>query len=145
MTNSVDIQLAMAVATAMEETDYFSQLLGMKLQKVEPGFAIVMLEITDELTNGHGICHGGVMFSLADTAFAYACNSRNHKTVALNCSISFLTAVKVGQLLKATAKEQSLKGRTGIYDIALTDEGDNLVALFRGTSYRMKEHVIAQG
>ncbi|MEZ4487519.1 MAG: hydroxyphenylacetyl-CoA thioesterase PaaI [Cyanobacteriota/Melainabacteria group bacterium] len=142
MVESKTEKLAMAVANHMEKGDKFSSMLGMKLVSAEAGEAVVSLEITELLVNGHGICHGGVMFSLADTTFAYACNSRNHKTVALNCSISFLAPVKVGQILRATATEKSLKGRTGVYDIAVCDEAGETVALFRGTSYRMKDFVI---
>ncbi len=136
-------ELAMAVARVMEKDDAFSKMLGMQLKDTAPGEATVTLEITDKLVNGHGICHGGVMFSLADTAFAYACNSRNHKTVALNCSISFLSPVKIGEHIKAIATEQSLKGRTGIYDVVVLNDRNEKIALFRGTSYRMKEPVIS--
>lgn len=136
-------QLAMAVARAMEKDDAFSQMLGMTLVEAKPGQATVKLKITEKLVNGHGICHGGVIFSLADTAFAYACNSRNHKTVALSCTVSFLSPGKIGQMLTAVAEEQSLKGKTGIYDVAVFSEDEEKIALFRGTSYKMREPVLS--
>jgi acyl-CoA thioesterase len=94
------------------------------------------------MVNGFGICHGGVTFSLADTAFAYACNSRNNKTIALACTINFLAAVKPGDRLIATAQEKSLGGRIGVYDITVVNQDNVLVAEFRGTSYATSDSVI---
>jgi acyl-CoA thioesterase len=99
------------------------------------------MQIQKEMLNGHGICHGGVTFSLADTAFAYACNSHNRKTVALNCLISFSRAANEGDELTAVAKEQALGKTTGTYDVTVTNQNAEVVALFRGASYSTKQEV----
>ena len=95
------------------------------------------------MVNGHHICHGGMIFTLADTAFAYACNSYNANTVASACHIDFLAPAKEGQMLEAEAIEQSLSGRTGVYDVTVRIAGGRSVALFRGKSYRIAGEVIA--
>ena len=94
------------------------------------------------MNNGHGICHGGVVFSLADSAFAFACNSRNQKTVAAGCSIDFLASARVGDDLCAETIEESLQGRTGIYDVVVTDQSGKRIALFRGRSHRVEGEVM---
>lgn len=127
--------LTAKVVDAMMKEDQASKHLGIKVQKVEPGAAIVTMTVREDMLNGFGICHGGMTFTLADTAFACACNSRNRKTVALTCTINFVAAAKAGDVLTATAKELSLSGRTGLYDIAVTNQTGALVAQFRGTSY----------
>ena len=96
------------------------------------------------MTNGHGICHGGVVSSLADSAFAFACNSRNQKTVAAGCTIDFLASARVGDDLYVEATEESLQGRTGIYDVVVTDQSGKRVALFRGRSHRVEGEVMGR-
>lgn len=130
------------VVDAMMTQDQASKHLGIKVLKVEPGGATVMMTVREDMLNGFGICHGGMTFALADTAFACACNSRNRKTVALTCSINFLVAAKTGDVLTAEAKELSLSGRTGLYDIAVTNQTGVLVAQFRGTSYGTSSTII---
>ena len=98
---------------------------------------------SSDMVNGHHICHGGLIFTLADSAFAYACNSYNLNTVASACSIDFLAPGREGDVLEATAVERSASGRTGVYDVEVKVVGGNTVALFRGKSYRIKGEVIA--
>jgi acyl-CoA thioesterase len=115
--------------------DSFPQKLGIQLVEVAPGFAKVRMEMKDDFLNFHGIAHGGIIFTLADTAFGLASNSRGD-AVALQVSINFISAVKPGAVIMATANEEQLTRKTGIYNIIVeTSEGD-CVALFRGTVYR---------
>jgi len=137
-----EADLAKACAARMLERDAASQALGMVLEDARPGWARVSLTITETMVNGHAIAHGGVTFTLADSAFAFACNSRNEPNVALQASISFIGAVQLGDRLVAEAQEQSSKGRTGVYDVRVTRDDDELVALFRGVCYRIKGTVL---
>ena len=127
-------QLAEAAAAAMWNDDSASQRLGMLLERVAPGEAVLSMTITDQMTNGHGMCHGGYMFILADSAFAFACNSYNQRVVAQHCAVSFLNPVEQGARLMAHAREVSRRGRSGIYDVRVTDAADTVVAEFRGHS-----------
>jgi acyl-CoA thioesterase len=137
-----EAELAKACAARMLERDAASQALGMVLEDARPGWARVSLTITETMVNGHAIAHGGVTFTLADSAFAFACNSRNEPNVALQASISFIGAVQLGDRLVAEAEEQSSKGRTGVYDVRVMRGDDELVALFRGVCYRIKGTVL---
>lgn len=123
------------IAQAMLLADRASAQLGMELVEIREGYCKMSMLVRDDMVNGLGICHGGLIFSLGDTAFAFACNSRNIRTVALNCTINFLNAANVGTKLTAEAVEKSLKGRTGLYDVAITNEEGLKIAEFRGTSY----------
>lgn len=134
--------LARACAEAMLSRDRASQWLGMALEDARVGYARVAMTITETMVNGHAIAHGGMTYTLADSAFAFACNSRNEPNVALQCSISYTTAVRLGDRLVAEALEQSSKGRTGVYDITVTRGDGELVALFRGVCYRIKGTVL---
>ena len=135
--------LAQAAADAMWSRDNAAQALGMAIVQVAPGSAQLTMVVRSDMVNGHNICHGGMIFSLADTAFAYACNSYNKNTVASACSIDFLAPAKEGDLLHAEAIEQSQAGRTGVYDITVRTQTGKAVALFRGKSYRIQGEVIA--
>lgn len=135
--------LAEATAEAMWSRDRAAQALGMKIIRVQPGSALLTMPVRGDMVNGHHICHGGMIFSLADTAFAYACNSYNKNTVASACHIDFLAPAREGDLLEADAVEQSAAGRTGVYDITVRIAGGKTVALFRGKSYRINGEVIA--
>ena len=104
-------------AETMWNNDQASAWFGMRIDEIDEGFAVLSLTVEKKHTNGHGICHGGVTFALADSAFAFACNSRNQSTVAQHNTISYTAAVKLGDVLTATAKEISLIGRNGIYDV----------------------------
>jgi acyl-CoA thioesterase len=134
--------LAERVAVAMYERDVASQALGMRVVRVGPGHAEVAMTVRADMLNGHAICHGGFIFTLADSAFAYACNSYNLTTVASGCCIDFLAPAREGDLLAAIAQEKSASGRTGVYDIEVVNQRGEKIALFRGKSYRIKGHVI---
>ncbi len=121
-------------AAAMWSDDAASPWVGMELVSVEEGRAVLALEVAAHHCNGHGICHGGVTFTLADSAFAYACNSRNQSTVAQHNSITYLAPGRLGDRLTAAAQEVSLTGRSGIYDVTVTNQDGTPIALFRGLS-----------
>ena len=135
---------AQQVASHMMDTDQVAKALGINLDDIKPGFAKMSLQITGKMLNGLGIGHGGVTYTLADTAFAFSCNSRNKRTVALNCSIHYCAKVEQGDELCATAVERSLTGRTGIYDVTVTNQKGITIAHFRGTSYATSDPVIEQ-
>ena len=135
--------LAESTAQAMWSRDRAAQALQMKIVRIQPGKALLTMTVRPDMVNGHHICHGGMIFSLADTAFAYACNSYNKNTVASACHIDFLAPAREGDLLEAEALEQSASGRTGVYDITVRIAGGKTVALFRGKSYRISGEVIA--
>lgn len=115
--------------------DFAAQAMGIKLEAIEEAFARISMTVRHDMLNGLAVCHGGMIFALADTAFAYACNSRNRKTLAMQCSINFIASAVEGDLLIAEAREVSLKGRTGLYDINVTNQNGTVIAHFRGTSY----------
>ena len=126
-------ELARASAEAMWKEDGASQGLGMEIVRVSPGEAVLTMTVRPDMVNGHGIAHGGFIFLLADSAFAFACNSRNERTVAAQCNISFIRPGKLGDRLVATAREISKTGRSGIYDIRVTVD-DVAIAELRGHS-----------
>lgn len=134
--------LARAVADAMFRADACSRALGFELQEVRAGYARLRTTVRPDYLNGHEICHGGMIFTLADSAFAFACNSYNVNTVASGCSIEFLRPARSGDVLTAEAVEQTLNGRTGIYDIRVTNGVGETVAMFRGKSSQIKGSVI---
>ncbi|MDD2536839.1 MAG: hydroxyphenylacetyl-CoA thioesterase PaaI [Macromonas bipunctata] len=136
-------QLAQAVANAMWSRDNATNALGMEILAVGPGTATIAMPVRAEMLNGHHMCHGGYIFTLADSAFAYACNSYNQNTVASACHIDFLAPARLGDVLEAEAVERSAAGRTGVYDITVRVRGGKTVALFRGKSYRIQGEVIA--
>lgn len=127
-------ELAEASAQAMWAGDKASQNLGMELESVAPGCATLSMTLTETMSNGHGNCHGGFIFMLADSAFAFACNSYNQMVVAQNCSISFINPGKIGDRLTAVAREVSRRGRSGIYDIRISNQDGEHIAEFRGLS-----------
>ena len=129
-------------ARAMYARDAASQSFGMTIDEVGPGWAKLSMIVRSDMTNGMGICHGGVMFSLCDSAFAFACNSYDRKTVAASGTIEFLAPVQSGDRLSADAREQRRSGRTGVYDVVLTRSDGEVVALFRGRSYEVRGKVI---
>lgn len=135
--------LAEAVAKAMWSRDRAANALGMRIDEVRQGYARLSMPVRGDMVNGHHICHGGLIFSLADTAFAYACNSYNKNTVASACNIDFLAPGKEGDTLSAEAVEMSASGRTGVYDVTVRDSAGKTIALFRGKSYRISGEVIA--
>jgi acyl-CoA thioesterase len=132
------------VAESMYSRDRASQWLGLKIIEVRAGFAQLSMEVKPHMANGHDLGHGGLTFTLADSAFAFACNSYNINAVAAACSIEFLAPTRVGDLLTATAQEQALAGRNGIYDVRVTNQRDEVVALFRGKSTQIRGSVIPE-
>lgn len=126
-------ETAWAAADAMWATDYASKALGMEIIDVGPGSAILSMVVRDDMANGHGMAHGGFIFTLADSAFAYACNAYDLITVAAHCSITFIAPAKRGDKLVARAREISRVGRSGIYDVQIS-VGDAVIAEFRGGS-----------
>jgi acyl-CoA thioesterase len=126
--------LAEACAQAMWESDSASQGLGMRIEGVGPGIARLSMTVREDMVNGHGMCHGGFIFTLADSAFAFACNSHNERHVAQHCAVTFLRPAPRGARLLASATERSRAGRSGIYDISVTDESGTVIAEFRGHS-----------
>ena len=114
--------------------DPASPALGMTLERVGPGMARMAMEVRADMVNGHGMCHGGFIFTLADSAFAFACNTYNERTVAQHCAISFLRPAQSGMRLVATAIERSRAGRSGIYDITVAAPDGRIIAEFRGNS-----------
>ena len=136
-------QLAQAVGQEMFSRDFASQMLGMRLLEIRPGFARLSMAVRPDMCNGHSICHGGLIFTLADSTFAFACNSYNHNTVALGCSIDFMAPAREGDVLTATGEMRQQGSRTGLYDIAVANQDGVPVALFRGKSYRIRGTVLS--
>ena len=131
-------ELAEACAAAMWNDDSASQRLNMALDHVAPGRATLSMTITRDMSNGHGNCHGGYIFTLADSAFAFASNSYNQLAVAQHCSVTYLIPGRIGDRLTATATEVSRRGRSGIYDIRITNQDGAHLAEFRGHSRTIK-------
>jgi acyl-CoA thioesterase len=125
--------LARACAEAMWKEDGASQGLGMEILRITPGEAVLAMTVQPHMVNGHGIAHGGFIFLLADSAFAFACNSHNERAVAAQCNISFIRPGRLGDRLVATAREISKSGRSGIYDVRVTVD-DTAIAELRGHS-----------
>ena len=137
MTKSVQ-SAAETAARALFAKDRASQKLGMDLVAVKVGVASVNMAVRPDMTNGHGICHGGYIFALADSAFAFACNSRGQPTVAAAVTIDFLVPAKVGDVLTAVAKERWRGGRTGLYDLSVTRADGTVIAHARGRSRQLR-------
>ncbi len=129
--------VAEKVRDVMLADDAASRMLGMRIVEVAPGRAIATMTVRADMLNGFAICHGGLIATLADSAFAFACNSRNALTVASGFGIDILKSAKLNDVLTATAEETSLAGRTGLYDIAVKNQNGELIAMFRGRSYRL--------
>jgi acyl-CoA thioesterase len=127
-------EIARKSAETMWSQDHASQWLGMELVHVAEGAATLSLKVAKQHCNGHGMCHGGVIFTLADSAFAFACNSRNQVTVAQHNVISYIASGRLGDRLTAQATEISLTGRNGITDVRVTNQAGVLIAEFRGMS-----------
>jgi len=134
--------LAERVAAAMYARDPASQGLGITLDAVAPGHATMSMTIRADMLNGHGSCHGGFIFTLADSAFAFACNSYNQNTVGAACTIDYLAPGRPHDVLTATAREQALAGKSGVYDVTVVNQEGRTVALFRGKSHRVSGHVL---
>ena len=142
MLNDKD-QLANSVVSHMMENDYFSQWMNVEVLDVKQGYSKIRMTIRKEMVNGFGIVHGGIPFSLADSAFAFACNNRNNLSVALDVTITFTKAVNVGDILIAEAKEIHNGRSTGVYLIHVTNQKNEQVALFKGTCFRTGKELVS--
>jgi acyl-CoA thioesterase len=133
-------ELVSAQAKAMWQADRASRELGMRLDDVTPGRARLSMTITEAMANGHGICHGGFIFALADTAMAFAANQRGSAAVAQHAAISFIRPGRVGEILVAEAVERMCAGRSAMYDVRVSTEGGELVAEFRGHTRTLRRN-----
>jgi acyl-CoA thioesterase len=134
--------LARAAGEHMYARDRATQGLGIELLEVRPGYARMEMKVRNDMLNGHAMCHGGFIFTLADSTFAFACNSYNVQTVAAGCTIEFLASAFEGERLQAEAIEQSRGGKTGIYDVVVTNPEGRKIALMRGKSHQLKGAVV---
>src|SRR5580698_10335295 len=132
------LALARSAVQSMYRTDRASQNLGLEILDVAPGSVRISMTVRPEMVNGHGLCHGGIIFTLADSAFAFACNSHGEPMVAAGASIEFLAPTRAGELLTATATEVSRSARHGVYDVRVSLSSGETVALFRGRSARLR-------
>ena len=129
--------VAESSASAMYAQDRASQALGMRMLEIRPGYARLAMTVREDMVNGHKICHGGLIFTLADSAFAFACNTYDVVTVASSGSIEFLLSARLGDELTAIAEERSRAKRTGVYDVAVRNQRGEFVAMFRGRSHEI--------
>ncbi len=137
--NTVEAQaLAERCRDAMWAGDRASRALGMQIAAVGPGSATLTMTVRDDMVNGHDFCHGGLVTTLADSAFAFACNAYNEVTVASGFDVNLLAAARLGDVLTATCREVSKAGRTGVYDVDVCNQRGERIAAFRGRSYTMK-------
>lgn len=135
MNNDSD-KLAKDVVSHMMNNDFFSQWLGIEVLDIKEGYSKVKMTVRKEMVNGFGIVHGGIPFSLGDSAFAFACNNRNNLSVALDTSINFVKSVHVDDVLTAEAKEIHNGRSTGLYHISITNQHEHVVAIFKGLCFR---------
>jgi len=134
--------LANTVVNQMMQNDSFSQWMGLEVLEVREGYSKVKMTIRKEMVNGFGIVHGGLAFSLADSAFAFACNNRNNISVALDVTITFTKAVNIGDVLTAEAKENHNGRSIGVYLISITNQNNKQVAIFKGTCFRTGKKLV---
>lgn len=137
--------IAEATRDAMWANDRASKSLGMRVVSVGPGTATLAMTVREDMLNGHDLCHGGLIATLADSAFAFACNAYNEVTVASGFDIHLIAGARGGDELTAMASEVSKAGRTGVYDITVTNQRGDTVAVFRGRSYTMKGKPLVEG
>jgi acyl-CoA thioesterase len=138
-------ELARRCAEAMYAADAASQHLGIRIEGVGPGRATAVMAVADDMLNGHDTCHGGLIFTLADTAFAFACNTYNQRTVAQHCAVTFIAPGRRGDLLTAAATERAREGRSGIYDVRVTNQDGTVIAEFRGHSRTVPGRLVEDG
>ncbi|HEV3181101.1 MAG TPA: hydroxyphenylacetyl-CoA thioesterase PaaI [Steroidobacteraceae bacterium] len=137
-------QRAERAAAALFARDRASQALGMRITGVAPGWARVVMRVRADMVNGHGVCHGGMVFALGDSAFAFACNSHNEATVAAAAAIDYLAAAREGDELTAEAAQLWRTRRNGLYEIVISNQRGERIALFRGRSYRIDGQVAGE-
>ena len=141
MQNEKDKQ-ATEMVSHMMQNDLFSQWLGIEVLEIKEGYSKIKMTVRKEMINGFGIVHGGIAFSLGDSAFAFACNNRNVLSVALDTAINFIKPVHVGDVLTAEAKELHNGKSTGLYHITITNQKEHIVAIFKGTCYRTDKSLL---
>lgn len=137
--------IAEATRDAMLKDDHATRMLGIRVDAVGPGSATLSMTVRGDMLNGHAICHGGLITTLADSAFAFACNAYNELTVASGFDVNIVAAAREADVLVATALELSKAGRTGVYDVTVRNQHDAVVAAFRGRSYTMKGKPVVAG
>ena len=138
-------QVAEATREAMLKDDHATKSLGIRIEAVGPGSCTASMTVRQDMLNGHAICHGGLITTLADSAFAFACNAYNEVTVASGFDVNLLAAARLGDVLTAQALEVSKAGRTGVYDISVRNQRGEAIAAFRGRSYTMKGKPLVEG
>jgi acyl-CoA thioesterase len=138
-------QVAEAARDAMSRDDRASRMLGLVVEAIGPGTATLTMTVRDDMLNGHDLCHGGLVATLADSAFAYACNAYNEFTVASGFDVNLMAPAHRGDVLTARATEVSKTGRTGVYDIVVSNQRGEAVAVFRGRSYTVKGRALVPG
>jgi acyl-CoA thioesterase len=138
-------RIAEASRDAMWANDRACKALGMRVTAVGPGTATLTMPVREDMLNGHDLCHGGLIATLADSAFAYACNAYNEITVASGFDVHLMDGARMGDMLTATATELSKGGRTGVYDIVVSNQRGEQIAAFRGRSYTMKGKPLVEG
>jgi acyl-CoA thioesterase len=138
MTDRSPQQIADQVREGMFANDRASKALGMRIDAVKPGEAVLVMTVRDDMLNGHDICHGGLIATLADSAFAFACNSYDELTVASGFAIDLMAPARLGDVLTARCHEVSRAGRTGVYDTEVSNQRGERIAVFRGRSYTIK-------
>jgi acyl-CoA thioesterase len=138
-------QIAEATRDAMLRDDHATRALGMQVTRIGPGSATLTMAVRRDMLNGHATCHGGLIATLADSAFAFACNAYNELTVASGFDINLLAAARLGDVLTATAMELSRAGRTGVYDVSVVNQKGEAIAAFRGRSYAAKGKPVVEG
>ncbi|MDH5345930.1 MAG: hydroxyphenylacetyl-CoA thioesterase PaaI [Gammaproteobacteria bacterium] len=137
-----EAEIAKRCRDVMWADDLAAQALGVDVEVALPGSAVAAMDVRQNMVNGHDLCHGGYLFTLADVAFAFACNTYNRVTVAASASIEFVRPGRLGDRLTATATEAHRGGRTGVYDVKVTNQAGELVAIFRGRSYATREPML---
>jgi acyl-CoA thioesterase len=137
-------RLARAAADAMWAQDKASRALGMAITEIAPGAATLTMPVSETMVNGHGLCHGGYIFTLADSAFAFACNSHNQRAVAQHCAITYLAPGRLGDLLTARCREVSRAERSGVYDVTVTRQDGEVIAEFRGLPRTVKGTLVLE-
>lgn len=139
MTERTPAELAQRVADLMMEHDAFSQWLGIEFLEIAPAKAVIRMTVRPEMCNGFGVCHGGVTFAFADSAFAFACNTQGNLAVSIENSITYPAAIRPGDVLTATAVEATKSNRILYYHVDVTKQDGSVVGLFRGTGYRTEK------
>jgi acyl-CoA thioesterase len=138
-------QIAEATRDAMWANDRASKALGMEIAAIGPGTATLTMTVREDMLNGHDLCHGGLITTLADSAFAFSCNAYNEVTVGSGFDVNIVAGARLGDVLTARAQEVSRAGRTGVYDITVSNQRGETVAAFRGRSYAMKGKAVVEG